>query len=76
MFTKISATAVASAPDPKANCDPPLNPNQPNHSMNTPSVVIGKEQPGRVLTVPSAENFPSLAPNNIAPARAAQPPTE
>ena len=26
VLTKISATAVASAPEPSASCDPPLNP--------------------------------------------------
>ena len=44
--------------------------------MNTPSVVIGREQPGITLTLPSAEYFPSLAPSKIAPAKAAHPPTE
>ena len=37
----MSATAVASAPDPSASCDPPLNPNHPSQRMKTPKVVIG-----------------------------------
>ena len=76
VLTKISATAVASAPEPSASCDPPLKPNQPSHRMNTPNVVIGNEHPGKVLTEPSLPNLPSRAPNINAPANAAQPPTE
>ena len=68
VLTKMSATAVASAPDPIASCDPPLNPNHPSQRMKTPKVVIGNEHPGNVFALPSLENFPSLAPRRIAPA--------
>ena len=41
VLIKILAIAVASSTVPKASCDPPLNPNQPNHKINTPIVTNG-----------------------------------
>ena len=41
MLIKIVEIATASANDPNANWDPPLNPNQPNHNTNTPIVTNG-----------------------------------
>ena len=35
----IVATELTSSNVPAANCEPPLNPNQPNQSINTPSAV-------------------------------------
>lgn len=67
--------AVTSAAVPIANCDPPLNPNQPNQSKNVPKVAKGKFEPGIGVTLPSSEYFPFLAPSIIAPVNAAQPPT-
>ena len=42
MFTNIFDTAFASATFDTINSDLSLNPNQPNHSINVPSVASGK----------------------------------
>ena len=67
--------AVTSAALPSASCDPPLNPNQPNQRMKTPSVTIRMFEGGVGLGVPSRRNLPSLGPTTSTPASAAQPPT-
>ena len=46
VLAKIWLTATASAADPSASCDAPLNPNQPSHSTNVPSVASGRLEPG------------------------------
>ena len=74
---KIVATEVESSKDPKANCDPPLNPNHPNHKINTPSVASGIDELAKgaiALASPVSENLPSRGPSKIAPANAAAPP--
>ena len=56
---------------------PPLNPNQPNQSINTPSVANGIDEAAKgaiALTLPPDVNLPVLAPKYYAPARAAAPP--
>ena len=43
--------------------DPPLNPNHPNHRINTPAAAKGILCPGIAFGLPSFLNFPILAPN-------------
>ena len=71
VFTKIKATALASSTLLTINSEPPLNPNQPNHKMNVPSVAKGMFAPGIALTVPSSLYLPLRAPRSITPASAA-----
>ena len=76
---KIVDTAIASSAVPIANCDPPLNPNQPNHKMNTPIVTNGIDEAANGFSgagAPDFKNLPSLGPIIIAPAKAAAPPVE
>ena len=68
--------ASTSAAEPIASCEPPLNPNQPNQSMNVPIVARGRLEPGIGFTEPSSAYLPERAPMMIAPVNAAQPPTE
>ena len=78
-MVKIVEIATASANDPNANCEPPLNPNQPNHRTNTPKVTNGIEDAAKgcsAFGVPFESNLPVLEPNNSAPANAADPPVE
>src|SRR5690606_5323034 len=55
--------------------EPPLKPNQPNHSIKTPAVAKGKLCPGIACGLPSL-NLPILAPRSQTATKAAQPPTE
>ena len=76
---KIVDTAIASTAVPIANCEPPLNPNQPSHNINTPIVTNGIEEAANGLSgagAPDLVNLPSLGPIIIAPAKAAAPPVE
>ena len=66
--------AIASAAVPRANCEPALNPNHPNHRMNTPRVTAITFDGGVGLALPSRRNLPSLGPSTKIPANAAQPP--
>ena len=54
--------------------EPPLNPNQPNHSNNTPIVASGMLCPG-IGFIPDFVYLPRRGPSNIAPTRAPHPPT-
>jgi len=79
VLIKIVEIATASVNVPNANCEPPLNPNQPNHNTKTPSVTKGTEEAAKgcnALGTPLASNLPVLEPNNSAPANAADPPVE
>ena len=79
VFINIFDTAIASGAVPIANCEPPLNPNQPNHRMNTPSVTNGIDDAAKGLSgagAPDLVNLPNLGPISIAPAKAAAPPVE
>ena len=58
------------------NTDPPLNPNQPNHKINTPAAATGMLCPGIALGFPSELNLPTRAPNRYTAISAAHPPTE
>ena len=55
---------------------PALKPNHPNQRINVPNAASGKLCPGIALGFPSFPNLPILGPQTIAPAKAAQPPTE
>src|SRR5690606_16163704 len=57
-----------------ANSDPPLNPNHPIQSINTPNAPYIILCPGMALEFPSVY-FPSLGPTIEAITSAAQPPT-
>ena len=73
----IVATEDTSSIVPAANCDPPLKPNQPNQSINTPKVANGIDDAAKGaigLASPLPENLPDLAPRTMAPAYAAAPP--
>ena len=79
MFINIFDTAIASGAVPIANCEPPLNPNQPNHKIKTPIVTRGIEDAANGLigvASPYLVNLPNLGPKRSAPARAAAPPVE
>src|SRR5210317_2482090 len=73
VLIKILAIAVASAKVPNASCDPPLNPNQPNHNTKTPNVAKGIEEEAKGVRCAPLTNLPNLGPNTIAPAKAAAP---
>ena len=68
-------TSEISPTVPMASCEPPLKPNQPSHRMNVPSVASARFEPGNGFTLPSLY-LPRRGPSTMAPARAAQPPTE
>ena len=75
VFAKIRPTSVMSPTVPAANCEPPLKPNQPSHRMNVPSVASARLEPGIGFVLPSLY-LPIRGPSTMAPAKAAQPPTE
>ena len=71
VLIKIFDTAIASVAVPIANCEPPLNPNQPNHKINTPIVTNGIDEAAkgfRGAGAPDFLNLPSRGPIIIAPA--------
>ena len=74
VLTSTLLIATTSATLPRASCEPPLNPNQPNHRMKTPRVTVGTLDGGVGRTVPSFRNLPRRAPTTSRPASAAQPP--
>ena len=74
VFTRMLLMATASAALPSANCDPPLNPNQPSHRISTPRVTTSTLDGGVDLTLPFLRNLPSRGPMTSRPASAAQPP--
>src|SRR6056300_203302 len=76
VFDKMREISATSPTDPMANCEPPLNPNQPIHRINVPNVASVRLEPGIGITRPSFEYLPMRGPRMIAPAKAAQPPTE
>ena len=76
VLTSTLLMATASSAPAKANCEPPLKPNQPSQRMKTPSVTAGTLEGGVLFTEPSLRNLPSRAPTTKAPANAAQPPVE
>ena len=45
--------------------DPPLNPNQPSHSISTPAADKGIFEPIIASGFPSLSNLPFLAPKSI-----------
>ena len=74
VLTSTMLMATASVALPSASWEPPLNPNQPNQRMKTPSVTTRMFDGGVGLTEPSLRNLPSLGPTTNMPASAAQPP--
>jgi len=74
VLTSTMLIATASETPPSASCEPPLNPNQPNHRMKTPRVTVGMLDGGVGRAVPSLRNLPRRGPTTRRPARAAQPP--
>src|SRR5690606_38468806 len=76
VLAKIRLMSEASPFEPSASCDAPLKPNQPSHRMKVPSVASAIDEPGIGLILPSGPYLPLRAPMRMAPASAAQPPTE
>ena len=68
--------AVWSVPVEAANCEPGLNPNQPNHKINTPRQANVRLWPGIAFDFPSLPYFPKRGPKMAAPTKAIHPPTE
>ena len=60
VFINIVETAIASSAVPIANCDPPLNPNQPNHKTKIPSVTSGIEEAANGFTGAASPDFVNL----------------
>ena len=73
---KTCEIAIASSVEAAANCEPGLNPNQPNHKMNTPNAAMVRLCPGIALDLPSLPYLPMRGPRMAAPTSAIQPPTE
>ncbi len=74
VVTKMFA-AVSIEPSVIETVEPPLKPNQQNHSMNTPSAPSVRLCPGIALDLPDFEYFPIRGPSIFAPTSAATPPT-
>ena len=70
VVTRTRETAAGSAD----STEPPLKPNHPNHSRNTPMVASGMLCPKKGRLPPST-NFPIRGPRNSTPASAPHPPT-
>ena len=71
VLTKIMAMSVLAAV-----VEPGLKPNQPSQRMNTPRAARGMLCPRIGRTAPSLPYLPRRGPRTMAPASAAQPPTE
>jgi len=76
VLAKMRLTSLTSPTVPIASCEPPLKPNQPSHRMKVPKVARARFEPGIGCTRPSLPNLPRRGPSTMAPAKAAQPPTE
>ena len=74
VLTNTRATAFASSMLESLSSEPPLKPNQPNHSTNMPRVASGMLQPGMALMPPSGSYLPARGPTIRTPASAAAPP--
>ena len=77
VLTAIVVIAFTSSKVPIANWLKPLNPNQPNHNKNVPSVTSGildAANGTKDFFSPFFPNLPSRAPKTITPASAAAPP--
>ena len=74
VLTNTCATALASSTLESLSSEPPLNPNQPNHSTNMPNVASGMLQPGMAFTWPLGPYFPDRGPSRMTPASAAAAP--
>ena len=71
---KSVVTAALITKSSAASSEPGLNPNQPNHRMNTPSTTKAMLCPGRARGLPFSSYLPMRGPKKMAPIRAAQPP--
>ena len=69
-------TAIALASLLMTSSEPPLNPNQPSHRINTPKAASGILEPGIGLTDPFAPYFPFLGPSNVTTPKAAAAPNK
>src|SRR5690606_33832119 len=68
------ATALASSTVAMLSCEPPLKPNQPNHSRKVPSVASGRLAPGKARITPFGPYLPRRGPRISTPASAATAP--
>lgn len=73
VFMATICTAAAGATVLYTYTLPLLNPNQPNHSMNVPSVTKAMSWPGRSLVAPLSKR-PRRGPQNFAPMSPNRPP--
>ena len=74
VFKNTWLTAIALPSLATASSEPPLKPNQPNHSIHTPNAAIGIFEPGIGFTEPLEEYFPFLGPKTKTTAKAAAAP--
>ena len=74
VVTKILPAVTIASPSMET-VDAPLNPNQQNHKINTPSAPIVRLCPGIAFDFPLFEYFPIRGPKIFAPTKAATPPT-
>lgn len=73
VFMATICTAAAGATVLYTYTLPLLNPNQPNHSINVPSVTNAMSWPGRSLVAPLSKR-PRRGPQNLAPMSPNRPP--
>ena len=59
-----------------ATVEPPLNPNQQNHRINTPKAMAVRLWPGIARALPSLSYLPIRGPSIQAPRQAVTPPTK
>ncbi len=76
VFKNTWLTAIALASSLITNSEPPLNPNQPNHRINTPRAAKGMFEPGIGLIDPLTPYFPFLGPSKLTTPRAAAAPSK
>ena len=74
VVTKILPALTIASPS-ILTVEAPLNPNQQNQRINTPSAPMVRLCPGIALDLPSLEYLPIRGPRTMAPIRAATPPT-
>ena len=74
VLAKTLLITTASTGVARANCEPPLNPNQPSHRIKTPRVTTSTLEGGVAFTLPSGRNLPRRGPTTSRAASAADPP--
>ena len=75
VVTKIDPAEMSVSSPVMETVEQPLNPNHPNHRMNTPRAASVRLCPGIAFTEPSLLYLPIRAPSINAPTNAQIPPT-